>query len=110
LSKLSDQTLVLKEKIKKLESKDRKIAEKLKIILSGKGSPASGNLVEDLLDNVSRKFQNLENHNKELEQHLRTTKTFMNNTKFKNFVESKGEEVLQFLGSAEAPTTQEIEA
>lgn len=50
------------------------MAEKLKLILKGpKESPPHGHQLEDLLENVSLRFQNLESHNKELEETLRTT-------------------------------------
>jgi len=54
---MSDQSNALKEKITKLELKEKKMAEKLKLILNGpKESPPNGHKLEDLLENVSLKF------------------------------------------------------
>lgn len=88
----------LKEKVDRLERKDRAVCEKLRTLLQGhRGSPVLEVTSEKLLDNIQTKFENLERQN------IRLEKKIMNQTSdLKSFVKNQGNKILDVLGDEDS--------
>jgi len=92
----------LKEKVDRLERKDKVVCEKLKWLLSGhRGSPVFlDSNSEKLLDNIQTKFENLERQNLQLEKTI-LTQNLSDKIDLKTFVRNQGTKILDLLGDDE---------